>query len=381
MAQLSIRGPDGRRQKRRRRAGSRPEALRLLREMRAEVDKMGDVASPHRTVTESVEAWLEVRKAKEIQPGTRLIDQWAAQLITRGLGGHRLASLTVADCDAFLAAVARGDYGGAMGRPQIRRLRQKLIRVVENDERLGLVARNVARLSVLPDAPQTAAERRPARAIPADQIRDLIADAGGPVGVLIDLSGRNGLRPAEARALRWCNVDLDARTLRVDRQMNRGNELAPVKTGRSRRMIRFDARTADLLWDWYEEQQQDAAEAGDIWSGNPDDLVATTRVGTPLGQRNVHRSLKLACERLGIEPAISAYDLRHSAITLMIMNGHPVYRVADWAGTSERMIWEVYRHLLEDVTDLGSIDAADTIDEPRRRPARRNRHTGRELGL
>lgn len=77
-----------------------------------------------------------------------------------------------------------------------------------------------------------------------------------------------------------------------------------------------------------------------------------------------------------MEPAISAYDLRHSAITLMITNGHPVYRVADWAGTSERMIWDVYRHLLEDVTDLGSIDQPD---QPR--PTRRNRHTGHDLGL
>lgn len=288
MAQLSVRGPDGRRILRRRRAPTQTEALRLLREMRAEVDKMGDVASAHRTVDESVEAWLEVRKAKEIQPGTRTIDRWAARLITRGLGGHRVATLSVADCDTFLAAVSRGDYGGAMGRPQIRRLRQKLIRVIENDERLGLVARNVARLSVLPEVPQTAVERRPARAIPADQIQDLIIEAGGAVGVLIDLSGRNGLRPAEARGLRWCNVDLDARTLRVDRQMNRDNELAPVKTGRSRRMIRFDTRTADLLWDWHQEQQQAASKARDAWAGNPDDLVATTQVGTAIGQRNVH---------------------------------------------------------------------------------------------
>jgi integrase len=195
--------------------------------------------------------------------------------------------------------------------------------------------------------------------------------------VLIDLSGRNGLRPAEARGLRWCNVDLDARTLRVDRQMNRANELAPVQTGRSRRMIRFDTHTADLLWDWHQQQQQAAVHARDAWVGNLDDLVATTQAGTALGQRNVHRSLKLACGRAGIEPAISAYDLRHSAITLMIANGHPVYRVADWAGTSERMIWEVYRHLLEDVTDLGSIDHTDN----QHRPARRNRHTGRDLGI
>jgi integrase len=320
--------------------------------MRAEVEKMGDVTSAHRTVTETVDAWLELRRAKEIQPGTWSFDRRTARLIVRGLGGHRLASLSVADCDAFLAATARCDYGGAMGRPQIRRLRQKLIKVIENDERLGLVARNVARLSVLPEAPPTAVERRPARAIPAEEIRDLIDEAGGVVGVLIDLSGRNSLRPAEARGLRWCNVDRGDRTLRVDRQMNCGNQLAPVKTGRSLQMIRFDPRTADLLADWRRQQEQVAVDTGDAWAGNPDDLVATSRTGTGLDQRNVHRSLKLTCGAVGIEPAISAHDLRHSAIALMIMNGHPVYRVADWAGTSERMISEVYRHQLARVSDL-----------------------------
>jgi hypothetical protein len=31
------------------------------------------------------------------------------------------------------------------------------------------------------------------------------------------------------------------------------------------------------------------------------------------------------------------------------------WRVADWAGTSERMIEEIYRHRLTRVSDLGSV--------------------------
>ncbi len=109
---------------------------------------------------------------------------------------------------------------------------------------------------------------------------------------------------------------------------------------------------------WRSEQEQMRDHAGLAWSGDPQDLVVTTAFGTAINQRNVHRSLALACRRAGIEPAVSGYDLRHTAITFQVEKGYPVHQIADWAGTSERMIIEVYRHKLTDVLDLGPSDDA-----------------------
>jgi integrase len=47
--------------------------------------------------------------------------------------------------------------------------------------------------------------------------------------VLVDFSGRNGLRPAEARAVRWVDVDLDQGELHVTGKMNRANQRSDVK--------------------------------------------------------------------------------------------------------------------------------------------------------
>lgn len=154
-------------------------------------------------------------------------------------------------------------------------------------------------------------------------------------------------------------VDLDASTIRIDTQMNRLNELAAPKTKRSRRTIRIDARSVTLLRNWHRAHLE--AETKWTWQGNSEDLVATTRNGTALFQRNVHRSLVQTSERAGLLPHVLAYDLRHTAITLQVEKGHPIEKIADWAGTSERMIWDVYRHKLEHVTDLGSIDG---IEDP-----------------
>ena len=65
--------------------------------------------------------------------------------------------------------------------------------------------------------------------------------------------------------------------------------------------------------------------------------------------------------RDSLVPRISAYDLRHTAITLHIENGHPAHKVADWAGTSELMIANHYRHKLDEISDLGPVEIGSFI--------------------
>lgn len=351
--------PGGRRQRKKRRARTKTEAHRLLREMQAELDQRGELGDGHRTVAAAVRDYLLVRQGEKLQPRTQEKDARSAAIIEQGLGTRRLSSLSVDDCDHFLDAVARGEFGRPMAQPQLRRHRQKLIRVVENDQRRGLVNRNVAAFSVVPQESPHLAPRRKPRALTQADLGLLLSDAEGVLKVLVDLSGRNGMRPAEVRGLRWSRVNLSEMVVKVDGQLNRRNEVVAPKTKRSPRTVRIDAQSVSILDAWRSEQGAQARRAGPAWQGNVDDLVATTLVGTAFNQRNVHRSLVKACDRSGIKPAISAYDLRHSAITLQVENGHPVHKIADWAGTSERMIADVYRHKLDDVSDIGpAISAA-----------------------
>jgi len=142
--------------------------------------------------------------------------------------------------------------------------------------------------------------------------------------------------------------------------MNRENEVVQAKTKRSLRTFRLNQRSIERLVDWRRQQLEQRVHAWPAWIGNSEELVATSLVGTTLSQRNVHRSLVMACDRAGVSPRISGYDLRHTAITLQVENGHPAYRIGKWAGTSERMIADVYRHKLDQASDLGSIDETTT---------------------
>ena len=235
MADLSIMLPNGKRKRVRRRARNKTEARRLLRSMRSELAPgggpvIGAPPSQRRTVAMAVADYLEVRHSMDLQPRTLAKDRRQAEMIVKGLGNRRVASLSVDDCDGFLRDAAGGTFGAPLGRPELRRLRQKLARVIENDERRGFVVRNVASLAVIPDESPNRVPRREPRAIPLDEIERLIGAVPEPINVFVDLIGRNGLRPAEARGLRWNRVDLDEATVRIDAQMNRANEVAKAKT-------------------------------------------------------------------------------------------------------------------------------------------------------
>lgn len=67
----------------------------------------------------------------------------------------------------------------------------------------------------------------------------------------------------------------------------------------------------------------------------------------------MQRSLAELSQQAKISPEVSRYELRHTAITLQAEAGHSAWQIADWAGTSERMITDVYRHKLAETSPLG----------------------------
>jgi integrase len=70
-----------------------------------------------------------------------------------------------------------------------------------------------------------------------------------------------------------------------------------------------------------------------------------------VGERDALEHLRY--ELLG---SITPYDLRHTAITLQSKLAYSDWELADWAGTSERMINEVYRHRTDRIVRVRPLD-------------------------
>ena len=346
------RRPDGRRQRKKRRARTRAEAQRLLREMRDELNTAKVVTNARRTIGDAIADYQAAREAQGLSKGTLDQSRWQLEVIGEALGRRRTATLTVADCDGFLEAAAQGiGERRPISRAHIGRIRFTLINVLANEIRVGHLTRNVAELSILP---ATTVEKKERRALTHDELSALLSVAKGSRLVLIDLSARNGLRPAEARALRWEDVDLELGVLTVSGQLDRQNRRTKPKTKKSARSLQLDETTTSRPpASTGRTMQVRQRSSGPGAPGRTSTLiVAATARGNPSRPSLVRQVAQAPLRRGGIDPPISPYELRHTAITMQADAGHSSWEIADWAGTSETMIADVYRHRLLSVSRL-----------------------------
>lgn len=214
--------------------------------------------------------------------------------------------------------------------------------------RWGLLPNNPA---ALVDVPRR--ERRELRLwAPAQVTRFLGAvqsGEGGQYAYLLGFLLASGCRIGEALGLRWGDVDLDAGTVRIERQITEVRckpiEQAP-KTDSGIRTVALPAWGLDLL-----RRQRNQVNAWRLQSGRAHDWperVFPTSVGTVPGQRNIRRALHTLCDTLSL-PRIRVHDLRHISLSLLAGAGVPVKDLQRRAGHSTpRMTLEVYTHVLGD---------------------------------
>lgn len=345
------RRPDGRRNRKMRRARTRAEAQRKLRELRALLDELGENGLDSRTVGTMLDDFAVVRAATSPSRKVQERDDLADDLIRRFFGESTLVrDVNVGHCDEFLSQVVGGTImrsGRPVSRDYARRFRSFLSRAFVNEIRRGYLTSDPAQHAIIPASPVTS---KLMRALSKSEWRRLYETSTGVVQIAVDLGGRHGLRPQEVRSVRWSDVDWEAATLSVINQFDADDEFVDTKTEASTRTIRIHSDTLALLETWLDIQADFQHTADDRWTDRG--LVVTTRWGTAINQNNYRRSFRQLCLSVGIDP-ITPYELRHTAITHQIDSGFTATQVADWAGTSERMIQKHYRHRLREVAELG----------------------------
>jgi len=145
-----------------------------------------------------------------------------------------------------------------------------------------------------------------------------------------------GLRQGEALGLQWGDIDLEARQLRVLRALQRrvdGRiELSEPKTRRSKRTIRMPEAVVVALREHRGRQRRDRLKAGESWLD--EDFVFTDEVGRPLDGTRVTKIFQRVLVRAGL-PRLRFHDLRHSAATLLLVQGVPARVVMETLGHSE----------------------------------------------
>lgn len=212
--------------------------------------------------------------------------------------------------------------------------------------RLQVVSRNVAAAARPPTIP-----RRRIDAPSVDTVQQVLtAVAGTLVERETWFTAYTGVRVGELVALRWADVDLDARTVRVARAMtrepHRGIVVTPTKTEASDRLVPLAEPIVIALRAHRAVQAQHRLNVGPAWQDL--DLLFPSAVGTPQDPRNVLRRFQAALDRAGI-PRMRWHDLRHCCASLMLSAGIPLAVVSELLGHSSIQITkDTYGHITAD---------------------------------
>lgn len=182
------------------------------------------------------------------------------------------------------------------------------------------------------------------------------AQLTGAHAVFVSVLAYSGMRPGEARALRW--GDIGGRSINVHEGVNPDGSDKSTKTRRTR-PVRLLAPLADDLAAWR------------LASGKPADgaLVfprADGKAWTDEDYRNFRaRIFKRAVKDAGVDLG-TPYELRHSAASLWLHEGMNAVQVAAWMGHSLAELSKTYAHVIAELDPDDRRSAVDMIRDARK---------------
>jgi len=196
------------------------------------------------------------------------------------------------------------------------------------------------------------------------EARQLLAVARGQrLEALINVA-LIGLRRGELLGLRWCDVDLPNRQLRVVHQLGEEHAadgqrqlvLAPVKTDGSARSVALPEFIARSLEAHHARQIDERRRAANLWVHR--DLVFCNAFGGGIETTTLYRTWDTIRQRAGFRD-MRLHDLRHSAASLLLAQGVELWEVSKILGHSTLAITaDIYGHQFA----TARRQAADRLD-------------------
>lgn len=304
--------------------------LKAARERRAEMiakRARGErVVKSKATVAEIAEDWFEA-KALRLRPRTASYYRSALDLVVLPrFGRWQVAQV---DVDALAKLIRDLERVGLhaldpsrpvrpLGRSSIDNYLKPLAGLLTLAMRRRVIASNPFDLLTADDRP--AQEETAAHEWTDEEVQALLGAAESlaarpeskyDYAPLIRLAAVLGLRKGEALGLRWQDFERDAGLLHVRGQWLASGEYGPTKTKAGTRRIALPDSVRDELIAL-------RLRSGFSLDEHP---VFASRVGTPLGHRNVsRRGFDPARDLAGLSTDVTFHDLRHAAASRLVMS-------------------------------------------------------------
>jgi integrase len=345
--------PDGRRYQRKvgsarppggREGLTRAQAEERFRKLRASVA----ASSPGARVTiaeagEELRRRLEMRGRKKSHRLTVASD--LRNHIAPFFGEQTLDRIAPQDVERYIATKLR-----TLAPKTVRNHLNTMHSLFEVGLRLEWCTRNPVKLADRPVIKQT--ETR-IKFLDQAELESLLAatypdDAWGRLEPTLYLTAAmTGLRQGELLGLRWRDVDLAARRIRVVSPFVRG-EFGDPKSEGSGRSVPLAARVADALRDLRDRS---------YYRHDSELVFCHPESGNPLDRSKLVRRFKQAIATADVR-AITFHELRHTFGTRMAAAGVPLRTIQQWMGHADSKTTQVYAHYQPSAGEANVVDAA-----------------------
>lgn len=336
------------------------DAQRALAEAASQHHKNEYVAPTRITLAEYADEWLPRRvRSKGLSPNTA---SWYRRYIENhikpsSLGRMKLTDIRRVHVVNFIDSLDRG----APTVTAVAKLLTSILGTAVHDE---LVGSNHALGAARPKV-----KKRPFNPWEPTQVGQFLDVASQHrLGALFELAVFTGMRRGELVGLRWIDVDLTSRTIRVENtrtQSDDGVIEKQPKTDSGHRTIQLDDAAVGALFSWKLLQDEERAE----WSSVNDSTgyVFTMEDGRPLKPPYVTNLFKKLRAKAGL-PEITLHGLRHEHASLLLASGADIALISKRLGhKSIGTTADIYSHLIGDAARKAAENASALV--PRNRIA------------
>ncbi|MEJ7787870.1 MAG: site-specific integrase [Solirubrobacteraceae bacterium] len=325
---------------------TKAQAEQALRRMR-EIGLKREVASGQRVTM--AEAGIELCRRLELKGRKKshrmTVESDLRNHITPFFARGTLDRITPEDIERYIAAKQH-----TLAIKTIRNHVGTMHSVFELGLRKGWCQRNPVKLA---DRPAIRTTETRIKFLEQDEVEKLLAtsypdDAFGRIEPTLYLTAAmTGLRQGELLGLRWRDVDLEARRVRVVSPFVRG-EFGDPKSEGSGRSVPMAERIAVALLALREQS---------IYPRDRDLVFCHPETGKPLDRSKLVRRFKQALARADIRE-ITFHELRHTFGTRMAAAGTPLRTLQHWMGHADSKTTQVYAHYQPSPGEADAVDRA-----------------------
>lgn len=348
----------GKRKQNRRRFKTEAEARAFLGPILGDKARGLHVAPNALLVRVAVERWLA---AQRVDDKTREIYTNHLRPLVEMHGDDAIQDITKDDVEALVQALIngttpRGVWSATTINPFLARLRSLM------DDLLGqgVLARNPARLvknvrredTLKPDPPERVT-------LTAEQVRHLLDRVEDTTDEVLALLSLLGMRRSEIVGLRWSAVNLEAKTLTVERAVVPTGagvvDKRRMKTETSKRDLPMPEVCVDTLARARRRYLCDRMASGSAWKGERDGHVFFKPDGSRFSPGTANKRWNRAVAAAGLDP-IELHGGRHTAATLLLLDGAPLAVVAAWLGHADgEVTMRVYAHAQKQAIEAAAV--------------------------